>query len=376
VRPAVAGALVGASRRQSNAHSRPGARGRGVALRIASRTRPWTSQPGSHANPHSPESSPAGNHHPVAIEVADLTKTFGRAEPALGGVSFSVPAGTVCCLLGHNGAGKTTTFKILSTVIRPSSGTVLVAGYDVLRQSDKVRASIGVAGQMTAMDRFCTGRENLVLFGRLRGLRRHQANARADELFEQFDLIDVADRLVSTYSGGTRRRLDLASAMMVSPQVLFLDEPTVGLDPRGRRAVWTLVRSLVLQGVTVLLTTQYLEEADVLSDSIVVIDRGRVIASGTADELKRRVGASYCWVTPVKPEDLPQVARALAGFEGIDIHADLNSVSVPAPGGVATLTEVFRRVDSIGIELVDIALRKPSLNEAFLHLTELTVSRP
>jgi len=312
----------------------------------------------------------------LAIEVVGLTKTFGENTSALNGVSFSVPAGTVCGLLGHNGAGKTTTVNILSTLIRPTSGRALVSGYDVVHQPAQVRASLGVAGQFTGMDPYLTGRENLVLFGRLRGLRRREAMARADELLEKFDLVGAADRRVSTYSGGMRRRVDLASALVTLPRVLFLDEPTTGLDPRSRRAMWSLVSSLALQGVTVLLTTQYLEEADVLSDSIVVIDHGTVIASGTAEDLKRRVGASYCQVTPANPADLPQVVAVLAGLPGIDIDADMNSVSVPASDGVATLGEVFRRVDAIGIELVDISLRKPSLDEAFLHLTERTVAQP
>lgn len=312
---------------------------------------------------------------PLAIEVVGLTKTFGRDTIALNGVDFSVQAGTVCGLLGHNGAGKTTTINILSTLIRPSSGRASVAGYDLARQPAEVRASIGMAGQFTGMDPMLTGRENLVLFGRLRGLNRRQAKARADELLEHFDLVAAADRRLSTYSGGMFRRVDLASALVVPPKVLFLDEPTTGLDPRSRRDVWALVSSLTLQGITVLLTTQYLEEADVLSDSIVVIDHGQVIASGTAEELKRAVGTSYCQVTPANPADLPQVAAALAGLDGVDIDTDTSSVSVIAPDGVATLVEVFRRVDSLGLELTDISLRKPSLDEAFLHLTERTIAR-
>jgi ABC-2 type transport system ATP-binding protein len=312
---------------------------------------------------------------PLAIEVVDLAKTFDGTQ-ALRGVSFSVPAGTVCGLLGHNGAGKTTTISILSTLIRPSSGHAAIAGYDIVRQPHQVRASIGMAGQFTAMDPLLTGRENLVLFGRLRGLRRQQAKARADELIEQFDLVDAADRQLVTYSGGMSRRVDLASALVVPPRVLFLDEPTTGLDPRSRRMVWALVSSLAMQGITVLLTTQYLEEADVLSDSIVVIDHGQVIASGTAEDLKRRVGSSYCEVTPANPAELPRVAAVLDGLDGIDINADTNSVSVFAPDGVATLGEVFRRVDALGVELIDISLRKPSLDEAFLHLTDRTVARP
>lgn len=310
----------------------------------------------------------------LAITVEDLKKTFGRKTTALSGVSFSVPAGTICGLLGHNGAGKTTTINILSTLIRPSSGTAAVAGYDILRQPSGVRASIATTGQFIALDPMLTGRENLVLFGRLRGLRRQQAKTRADELIEQFDLVAAADRAISTYSGGMQRRIDLAAALMVLPRVLFLDEPTSGLDPRSRRAMWSLVSSLTAQGVTVLLTTQYLEEADLLSDSIVVIDHGRVIASGTADDLKRKVGGTYCQVSPSNPEDLPRVAAALENFDGVDVDADTNSVSVFAPEGVTTLAHVFRRVDALGIELADISLRKPSLDEAFLQLTERVTS--
>ncbi|OMC36396.1 IclR family transcriptional regulator [Mycobacterium colombiense] len=312
---------------------------------------------------------------PLAIEVVGLTKTFARNTLALNGIDFSVPAGTVCGVLGHNGAGKTTTINILSTLIRPSSGRASVAGYDIIRQPSEVRSSIGMAGQFTGMDPMLTGRENLVLFGRLRGLNRKRAKARADELLEQFDLVAAADRRLSTYSGGMFRRVDLASALVVPPQVLFLDEPTTGLDPRSRRDVWALVSSLTVQGITVLLTTQYLEEADVLSDSIVVIDHGQVIASGTSEELKRAVGTSYCQVTPANPADLAQVAAALNGLEGVEIDGDTNSVAVFAPDGVATLVEVFRRVDALGLELADISLRKPSLDEAFLHLTERTAAR-
>jgi ABC-2 type transport system ATP-binding protein len=309
------------------------------------------------------------------IELDGVAKTFDGTVQALKDVTFSVPTGSICALLGHNGAGKTTTVKILSTLLQPSSGTAIVAGYDVVSEPARVRASISIAAQSNAMDPLLTGRENLVLYGRLRGLRRREAKERADELIHQFDLVGAADRQVKTYSGGMWRRVDLASALVVPSKVLFLDEPTTGLDPRSRRDVWALVSSLARQEVTVLLTTQYLEEADVLSDSIVVIDHGQVIASGTAEDLKRRVGSSYCQVTPANPADLPQVAAALAGFDGMDIDADTNSVSVLAPDGVATLGEVFRWVDAQGIELLDIALRKPSLDEVFLHLTEPTVTQ-
>jgi ABC-2 type transport system ATP-binding protein len=244
-----------------------------------------------------------------------------------------------------------------------------VAGYDVVRDPDRVRESIGTTGQVTALDWELTGRENLVLFGRLRGMRRKDARLRADVLIDQFDMEDAADRRVITYSGGMMRRIDVAAAMVVSPKVLFLDEPTTGLDPRSRRAVWDTVASLSAQGTTVLLTTQYLEEADALSDSIVVLDHGRVVANGTAEELKRRVGFSYCTVSPVNPADLSAIWAAVADLKDAQSDGESNTVSVPAPDGVVTFAEVFRRVDQIGVELADISLRKPSLDEVFMHLT-------
>jgi ABC-2 type transport system ATP-binding protein len=308
------------------------------------------------------------------IELNGVTKTFDGAVPALRDVSFSVPKGSICALLGHNGAGKTTAIKILSTLLRPTSGQAVVAGYDVVRQAAKVRDSIAVTGQDAALDMLLTGRENLVLFGRLRGMRRSQARKRAEDLIQEFDLSHAADRRVNTYSGGMRRRIDIAAALVVRTKLLFLDEPTTGLDPRSRRAVWTLVAGLSSQDVTVLLTTQYLEEADVLSDSIVILDSGQVIATGTAEELKRRAGFSYCQVTAVNPADLPRIAAVLADLDDVEISYDENTVSVPAPHGVATLGEVFRRIDQLGVELLDIALRKPSLDEVFLHLTQPTLT--
>ena len=304
------------------------------------------------------------------IELDGVAKTFDGTIHALQGVSFSVPTGSVCALLGHNGAGKTTAIKILSTLLRPTSGKAIVAGYDVVRDPAEVRASIGSIGQLAALDFELTGRENLVLFGRLRGMRRKHARLRADALIHQFDMSHAADRPVRTYSGGMMRRIDIAAGLMVPPKVLFLDEPTTGLDPRSRRDVWGLVSSLSAQGVTILLTTQYLEEADVLSDSIVVLNKGRVIASGTAEDLKRRVGLSYCTVSPVNPADLSKIFAVVADLDGAEADYDANTVSVLSPDGVATLAEVFRRVDQLGVELVDIALRQPSLDEAFLHLTE------
>ncbi len=303
------------------------------------------------------------------IELDGVAKTFDGTILALQDVSFTVATGSVCALLGHNGAGKTTTINILSTLMRPSYGTAVVAGYDVVQEPAKVRQSIAMTGQVAAIDWQLTGRENLVMFARLRGLRRKEAHARADALIEQFDLVDAADRNVVTYSGGMRRRIDIAAALVVQPRVLFLDEPTTGLDPVSRRSVWDLVSSMAANGVTVLLTTQYLEEADVLSDSIVVMGHGRVVATGTADDLKRRVGISYCTVSPVNPADLPKIFAAVEDFENAQADEGANTVSVLAPNGVATLSEVFRRVDQLDVELEDISLRKPSLDEVFLHLT-------
>ncbi|AKK28970.1 daunorubicin/doxorubicin resistance ABC transporter ATP-binding protein DrrA [Mycobacterium sp. EPa45] len=303
------------------------------------------------------------------IELDGVAKTFDGTILALQDVSFSVATGSVCALLGHNGAGKTTTINILSTLMKPSYGRALVAGYDVAKEPARVRESISMTGQIAAIDWQLTGRENLVMFARLHGMRRKEANGRADELIHQFDLVDAADRNVVTYSGGMRRRVDIAAALVVPPKVLFLDEPTTGLDPRSRRSVWDLVSSLTSDGTTVLLTTQYLEEADVLSDSIVVLNQGRVVATGTADDLKRRVGYSYCSVSPVNPDDLPKIIAALADLQDVQADDEANTVSVLAPNGVATLSEVFRRVDQLDVELEDISLRKPSLDEVFLHLT-------
>jgi ABC-2 type transport system ATP-binding protein len=307
-----------------------------------------------------------------AIRVTDVTKRFGDHQ-ALRGVTFSAPVGSVLGVLGPNGAGKTTTINILATLTRPSSGTAVVAGFDVVKQPKRVRAAIGLTGQYAAVDELLTGRENLVLFAQLRGMDRRSAHARADEMLATFSLSDAGDKRVNTYSGGMRRRVDIACGLVVPPKVVFLDEPTTGLDPRSRREVWDLVGSLSDQGITTLLTTQYLEEADALSDGIVVIDRGQVIADGTPEELKSRVGGTYCEVTPANLTDVPRIATALAGIgiagAGLEVDEDGGTVSVPAPDGVATLTEVLRRVNDIGVELNDVSLRKPSLDEVFLTLT-------
>lgn len=310
---------------------------------------------------------------PLMIELERLTKVYSGVS-ALTDVSFSVPTGSVLALLGHNGAGKTTAVQILSTLILPTGGRATVAGYDVVEQAAHVRDSIGVTGQSASLDNVITGRQNLTLFGRLRGMRRIQARRRADELIAQFELDHAADRPVSTYSGGMRRRLDIAAALVVTPRVLFLDEPTTGLDPRSRRQVWELVSTLAADGVTVLLTTQYLEEADVLSDSIVILNSGRVVAHGTADELKRQTGETYCQVTLVRAADMPRVIAALGDIDEVDADDETNTVSVRARDGVSTLAEVIRRTDQLGVGLVDISLRKPTLDEVFLHLSSAALT--
>lgn len=308
----------------------------------------------------------------LAIQLDAVTKRFGDHQ-ALRGVTFSAPVGSVLGVLGPNGAGKTTTINILSTLTQPSGGTATVAGFDVVKQAKRVRAAIGLTGQYAAVDELLTGRENLVLFARLRGMDRRRARERADEMLATFSLSDAGDKRVTTYSGGMRRRVDIACGLVVPPKVVFLDEPTTGLDPRSRREVWDLVGSLSEQGITTLLTTQYLEEADALSDSIVVIDRGQVIADGTPEELKNKVGGTFCQVTPANLADVPRIATALAGLgvegAGLETDEDGGTVSVPAPDGVATLTDVLRRVNDIGVELNDVSLRKPSLDQVFFTLT-------
>lgn len=304
----------------------------------------------------------------LAIQLDDVTKRFGDHQ-ALRGVTFSAPVGSVLGVLGPNGAGKTTTINILATLLRPTSGTATIAGFDVVRQARQVRESIGLTGQYAAVDELLTGRENLILFARLRGMDKTTARDRADEMLATFSLTDAGDKRVTTYSGGMRRRVDIACGLVVPPKVVFLDEPTTGLDPRSRREVWDLIGGLKHQGITTLLTTQYLEEADALSDSIVVIDRGTVIADGTPDDLKRTIGGSYCEITPVSVADLTRIAEALGRFAGVEIDREAGTVSVPAPDGFATMSEVFGTVSALGVELQDISLRKPSLDEVFFTLT-------
>ncbi|SDE31833.1 ATP-binding cassette domain-containing protein [Rhodococcus tukisamuensis] len=305
-----------------------------------------------------------------AVLVEGIRKSFGDVK-ALQGVSFEVPRGTVLGILGPNGAGKTTTVNVLSTLLRPDSGRALVAGHDVATQGASVRRSIMMTGQYAALDESLNGRENLILFGRLMGLNRQAAKSRAEELLNQFDLVYAAERKVSGYSGGMRRRVDIACGLVTRPEVVFLDEPTTGLDPRSRQGVWTLVQDLKNEGITVLLTTQYLEEADVLSDNIVVIDKGTVIAEGTADQLKERTGGSFCEVVPMRLEDLPRVYAVLTSLAPPEYITETghDRLSIPAQYGAQTLAEALRRLDIARIPLADIALRRPSLDDVFLALT-------
>lgn len=304
----------------------------------------------------------------AAIEVKGLRKSF-KDFTAVDGVTFSVPEGKIVALLGPNGAGKTTTVNILCTLLRPDGGTATVNGCDVVDDAAGVRRSIMLTGQFAALDEGLTGRENLVMFGRLLGLGKPDAKARAEELLERFGLQKAADRKVRQYSGGMRRRIDIACGLVTEPKVVFLDEPTTGLDPRSRQEVWSLVEKLRDSGVTVLLTTQYLEEADSLSDNIVLIDRGVVIAEGTSDELKARIGMAYCEVTPAHPAYLPRLRGKLADMlDGKEVVTE-TTLAVPAPDGPATLAEVIRRTEAAKIPLSDIGLRRPSLDEVFLTLT-------
>ncbi|PVC99846.1 MULTISPECIES: ATP-binding cassette domain-containing protein [unclassified Streptomyces] len=306
----------------------------------------------------------------MAIEAEGLRKRYKQAE-ALSGVDLMVPAGTVLGLLGPNGAGKTTTVRTLATLIEPDGGHARVAGFDVVRQAREVRRRIGLAGQYAAVDELLTGRENLTLIGTLLHLGRRSARARADQLLERFGLTDAGGRPAHTYSGGMRRRLDLAACLVARPSVLFLDEPTTGLDPVSRMSLWTAVRGLVDDGVTVLLTTQYLEEADFLADRVAVVDTGRVIAEGTPDELKRKVGEERLEVVVPRRDDLPAAVAALRGVRGDEpsVDEDNGVVSVALGDGMDAIAAAAVALQQAGVEVTDFALRRPTLDDVFVTLT-------
>ena len=306
------------------------------------------------------------------IEAAGLTKSFG-AVTALDGLDLTVTAGRVCALLGPNGAGKTTAIRILATLTRPDGGRASVAGHDVLRQPGQVRAAIALAGQHAAVDDDLTGRENLVILGLMHHLGRRQARQRAAALLTEFGLADAADRLVKTWSGGMRRRLDVVGSLILSPQVLFLDEPTTGLDPRSRSEIWATVRGLAAAGTTVLLSTQYLNEADQLADDVVIIDAGRVIAQGTPDELKDAIGTRIDIVL-ADAGDLAAAAGVLARWAtGPPVtNPDERRLSAPVGAGAITLPELVRQLEAAGLRAEDVSVRRPTLDEVFLARTAET----
>jgi ABC-2 type transport system ATP-binding protein len=302
-----------------------------------------------------------------AIVVEGVRKRYGDKR-ALDGLDLTVARGTVHGVLGPNGAGKTTAVRVMATLLRHDEGVVRVAGHDVRTQAGEVRRRIGLLGQHAAVDEELGGRQNLEMFGRLYHLGARRAGRRADELLERFDLADTGRKAVKLYSGGMRRRLDLAASLITEPEVLFLDEPTTGLDPRGRAEVWASVRSLVGAGTTVLLTTQYLEEADQLADRISVVDAGRVIAEGTADELKAKTGGDRIDVVLRDTDRLALVASLLPGEATVD--PDRRLVSAPVSDRMAALTETVRALEAAGVEAEDLSIRRPTLDEVFLHLTK------
>jgi ABC-2 type transport system ATP-binding protein len=304
----------------------------------------------------------------VAVSVHGLVKSYGPVR-ALAGVDLEVPTGTVLGLLGPNGAGKTTIIRILTTLLKPDAGSAQVDGLDVIADAAKLRERIGLAGQYAAVDENLTGLENLTMVGRLYGASRRAAKARGVELLERFDLVEAADRPTKTYSGGMRRRLDLAAALVARPPVLFLDEPTTGLDPRSRLSLWAVIEGLVAEGTTVLLTTQYLDEADRLADTIAVIDRGRLIAEGTSDELKDRLGGERLEIRLDDAADPEVAVRALAAMSDEPPAREDGVVKVSVRERTGAIVQAVRRLSEAGVGVDDLALRRPTLDEVFLALT-------
>lgn len=306
-----------------------------------------------------------------AIEVSNICKFFNKNIKALEGVNLSVPSGKIFGLLGPNGAGKTTLVRVLTTLLPPTSGTAKVLGLDVLRDAEKLRFLIGLTGQYTSVDENMTGFENLYMVGRLYHMSNSKALEKSKALLQRFDLTDAAKRLVKTYSGGMRRKLDLAASLIADPKMLFLDEPTTGLDPQSRIALWSIIKELRDKGTTILLTTQYLEEADRLADNLVVIDRGKIIAKGTPKELKTQVGGDVVELHVKDKKDIMRAKRAIENFGRGESHIDEDAgkITLPVAGGASILVDIIRKLDNEKIFIEDINLRRPTLDEVFLSLT-------
>lgn len=303
-----------------------------------------------------------------AVTAKNLSKSYGKLK-VLKDISFEVERGTVMALLGPNGAGKTTTVKILSTLLKADGGDASIEGYSVNEDADDVRSVIGLTGQYAAVDEYLTGRENLHMMGRLYHLSREDTKRRTEELLERFDLTEAAGRIAKTYSGGMRRRLDLATCLIATPPVIFLDEPTTGLDPRSRLAMWDIIKQIVEDGSTILLTTQYLEEADLLADKIIVIDDGKVIAGGTADQLKRRVGKERIEFTFAKKSDVSKARSIVGGSDSIQADEKRGTLSIAHDGGVRDLRMLLEKLEKQKIKVESLSLHKPTLDDVFLNLT-------
>ncbi len=307
------------------------------------------------------------SNNQYAIVAKGVRKSYGKVN-VLSGLDLQIKRGTIMALLGPNGAGKTTTVRILSTLLKPDDGQVTIEGYDVIKDANSVRGTIGLTGQYAAVDEYLTGRENLRMIGRLYHLSGKESAERTEELLKQFDLVEAADRAAKTYSGGMRRRLDLAASLIARPAIVFLDEPTTGLDPRSRIAMWEIIKGLTKQGSTILLTTQYLEEADLLADRVAVIDGGKVIAEGTTDELKAKVGKDRIELTFSTPSDLKK-ARTVITDPSAQVDEDRHTMSVPHDGGVRGLRKLLELLDDNKLNVEGLSLHKPTLDDVFLKLT-------